>query len=123
MAGAASFTIYTRTKEFCRDHQLVDHTKLLGSAIVGGLGGAMAGSLISFGSARESASGFFLFSLLSPSVSLRTCQGNLEYVDNVIMDRQLTIGAFSGPETAGIHDRREEGGQVGEASEYRHRCA
>lgn len=48
---AASFTIYTRTKEFCRDHQLVDHTKLFGSAVVGGLGGAMAGSLISFGSA------------------------------------------------------------------------
>lgn len=56
MVGAASFTIYTRTKEFCRDHQLVDHTQLLGSAVVGGLGGAMAGSLISFGSARESAS-------------------------------------------------------------------
>ncbi len=58
MVGAASFTIYTRTKEFCRDHQLVDHTKLLGCAAVGGLGGAMAGSLISFGSARESASNF-----------------------------------------------------------------
>jgi len=53
MAGAASFTIYTRTKEFFRDHQLINHSKLLGCAAVGGIGGAMAGSLISFGSARE----------------------------------------------------------------------
>ena len=53
MAGAASFTIYTRTKEFFRDHHLIDHSKLLGSAAVGGIGGAMAGALISFGSARE----------------------------------------------------------------------
>jgi len=48
---AASFTIYTRTKEFFRDHHLIDHSKLSGSAAVGGIGGAMAGSLISFGSA------------------------------------------------------------------------
>jgi hypothetical protein len=48
-------------------------------------------------------------------VKVRVC-------DNVV-DRQLTIGALSGPEAAGIHDRREEGDQVGEASEYRHRCA
>lgn len=48
---AASFTIYTRTKEFFRDHHLIDHSKLLGSAAVGGIGGAMAGALISFGSA------------------------------------------------------------------------
>lgn len=48
---AASFTIYTRTKEFFRDHHLVDHSKLLGCSVVGGIGGAMAGSLISFGSA------------------------------------------------------------------------
>jgi hypothetical protein len=54
MAGAASFTIYTRTKEFFRDHYLIDHSKLLGCAAVGGIGGAMAGALISFGSARES---------------------------------------------------------------------
>ncbi len=53
MAGAASFTIYTRTKEFFRDHHLIDHSKLLGCAAVGGIGGAMAGSLISFGSARK----------------------------------------------------------------------
>jgi len=53
MAGAASFTIYTRTKEFFRDHHLIDHSKLLGCSAVGGIGGAMAGSLISFGSARE----------------------------------------------------------------------
>ena len=54
MAGAASFTIYTRTKEFFRDHHLIDHSQLFGCAVIGGIGGAMAGSLISFGSARES---------------------------------------------------------------------
>lgn len=48
---AASFTIYTRTKEFFRDHHLIDHSKLLGCSAVGGIAGAMAGSLISFGSA------------------------------------------------------------------------
>ena len=60
MSGAASFTIYTRTKEFFRDHHLIDHSKLLGCATVGGIGGAMAGSLISFGSARVFLTGFFL---------------------------------------------------------------
>ena len=77
IVGAASFTIYTRTKEFCRDHQLVDHSKLLGSAAVGGLGGAMAGSLISFGSARESASSLLLYVIpfTEATGSLRTCQG------------------------------------------------
>jgi hypothetical protein len=53
MLGAASFTIYTRTKEFFRDNYLIDNSKLLGCAAVGGIGGAMAGSLISLGSARE----------------------------------------------------------------------
>lgn len=53
MAGAASFTIYTRTKEFFRDQHLIDNSKLVGCAAVGGIGGAMAGSLISLGSARE----------------------------------------------------------------------
>ena len=77
MAGAASFTIYTRTKEFFRDHHLIDHSKLLGCSAVGGIAGAMAGSLISFGSARE----FPLQPLPFPclivemSTSLRTCQG------------------------------------------------
>ncbi|EIM89873.1 mitochondrial carrier [Stereum hirsutum FP-91666 SS1] len=48
---AASFTIYTRTKEYCRDRAVLDENRLLGAACVGGLGGAMAGSLISFCSA------------------------------------------------------------------------
>ncbi|KAI0321645.1 mitochondrial carrier [Amylostereum chailletii] len=48
---AASFTIYTRTKEFVRDRRILDETKLLGAAGAGGLGGALAGSLISFSSA------------------------------------------------------------------------
>ncbi|KAI0041129.1 mitochondrial carrier [Auriscalpium vulgare] len=48
---AASFTIYNRTKEYCRDHRLLDPNNLLHAASIGGMSGAMAGSLISFGSA------------------------------------------------------------------------
>ena len=75
MLGAASFTIYTRTKEFFRDNHLIDNSKLLGCAAVGGIGGAMAGSLISLGSAREfpTNADHPLFSLRA--ISFRTCQG------------------------------------------------
>ncbi|KZV72923.1 mitochondrial carrier [Peniophora sp. CONT] len=48
---AASFTIYTRTKEFVRDRNLLDQNTLVGAGGSGGLGGALAGSLISFSSA------------------------------------------------------------------------
>jgi hypothetical protein len=77
MAGAASFTIYTRTKEFFRDHHLIDNSKLLGCAAVGGIGGAMAGSLISLGSAREFPSSPDLppFLMVRTTISVRTRQG------------------------------------------------
>ncbi|ETW86043.1 mitochondrial carrier protein [Heterobasidion irregulare TC 32-1] len=48
---AASFTIYNRTKEYFRDRNLLSHDDLMDAAAVGGCSGAMAGSLISFGSA------------------------------------------------------------------------
>lgn len=48
---AASFTIYTSTKEYFRDHHLLAHNTLLNVASTGGIGGALSGSLISFGSA------------------------------------------------------------------------
>lgn len=47
---AASFTIYTRTKEFCADHAWFSHENILDVAAAGGLGGALSGSLISVGS-------------------------------------------------------------------------
>ncbi|KAI0093848.1 mitochondrial carrier [Irpex rosettiformis] len=47
---AASFTIYTRTKEFCRDNNFFTRDNLIDSAAAGGLGGALSGSLISVGS-------------------------------------------------------------------------
>jgi len=47
---AASFTIYTRTKELCRDHNLFSRNNMLDVAATGGLGGALSGSLISVGS-------------------------------------------------------------------------
>jgi len=48
---AASFTIYTRTKELFRDHNYLARNSIVDAALVGGIGGAMSGSLISFGSA------------------------------------------------------------------------
>jgi hypothetical protein len=128
MAGAASFTIYTRTKEFFRDHHLIDHSKLLGSAAVGGIGGAMAGALISFGSAREfcrypSPATFSYFEdddQLSNSSRYPGLRGT-HYLHCI--STLLTIHLLAGSATARIYDRGEERNQVGETPEYRHRCA
>ncbi|KAJ7509984.1 mitochondrial carrier domain-containing protein [Mycena galericulata] len=48
---AASFTIYTETKDAFRVRNYLNRDSLLDAALVGGIGGAMSGSLISFGSA------------------------------------------------------------------------
>ncbi|EJD02463.1 mitochondrial carrier [Fomitiporia mediterranea MF3/22] len=48
---AASFTIYNGTKDFLRFQDLLSRDKLFDVACLGGLGGATAGALISFGSA------------------------------------------------------------------------
>ncbi|KAF8623576.1 hypothetical protein AX15_006344 [Amanita polypyramis BW_CC] len=48
---AASFTIYNRTKEFCRDQNYLYRNNLFDVSLTGGIGGAMSGALISFGSA------------------------------------------------------------------------
>ncbi|KAF8212119.1 mitochondrial carrier [Mycena galopus ATCC 62051] len=48
---AASFTIYTETKDYCRAHNYLNRNSVFDAAMVGGIGGAMSGSLISFGSA------------------------------------------------------------------------
>ena len=52
-SGAASFTIYGGTKEFLAGQQLLSNYRLLDVGCSGGLGGALAGAIISFGSARE----------------------------------------------------------------------
>jgi len=48
---AASFTIYTRTKEYFHDHHWLARNSMWHVASTGGIGGALSGSLISFGSA------------------------------------------------------------------------
>ncbi|GBE82100.1 hypothetical protein SCP_0404800 [Sparassis crispa] len=48
---AASFTIYTSTKEYFREHHLLNSNNIFNVASAGGVGGALSGSLISFGSA------------------------------------------------------------------------
>jgi len=47
----ASFTIYTGTKDFCRDNGLLLRPSVINAALAGGISGALAGALISFGSA------------------------------------------------------------------------
>ncbi|TDL24834.1 mitochondrial carrier [Rickenella mellea] len=48
---AASFTIYNGTKDYLHQRNIVNRNNLIDVASAGGLGGAMAGALISFGSA------------------------------------------------------------------------
>jgi len=48
---AASFTIYNSTKDALRDRDVLNRNRVLDVACLGGLGGAMAGATISFGSA------------------------------------------------------------------------
>lgn len=48
---AASFTIYSRTKEYCANNNILCRPHFLDAALTGGISGAMSGSLISFGSA------------------------------------------------------------------------
>lgn len=50
--GAASFTIYSDTKEYCRNHDYFSRNGISDAALAGGISGALSGSLISFGSAR-----------------------------------------------------------------------
>lgn len=51
--GAASFTIYSRTKEYFAYNDILYKNTLVDVALTGGISGAMSGALISFGSARE----------------------------------------------------------------------
>jgi len=125
MAGAASFTIYTRTKEFFRDHHLIDHRKLLGCAAVGGIAGAMAGSLISFGSAREflpSCTHPSTFLILRTTISFRTRQG-ISRPPRHRTRQLLMMHLLAGSAAVGIYDCGEERSQVGETPEYRQCCA
>ncbi|KAH7929725.1 hypothetical protein BV22DRAFT_1102220 [Leucogyrophana mollusca] len=48
---AASFTIYSGTKDYCRNHQYFNRNRMVDAAMTGGISGALSGSLISFGSA------------------------------------------------------------------------
>ncbi|KAF9013909.1 mitochondrial carrier domain-containing protein [Cyathus striatus] len=48
---AASFTIYSRTKEYCQEHDILNRNRILDASLVGGISGSLSGSLISFGSA------------------------------------------------------------------------
>jgi hypothetical protein len=52
--GAASFTIYTSTKELFHNRNYLNRDSIIDAALVGGIGGAISGALISFGSARRS---------------------------------------------------------------------
>ena len=53
LIGAASFTIYNGTKEGLHNRNHLGRARLLDVAGSGALGGALAGAVICFGSARE----------------------------------------------------------------------
>ncbi|TFK30017.1 mitochondrial carrier [Coprinopsis marcescibilis] len=48
---AASFTIYSRTKEYFAAHSILSRNSIVDVGLTGGISGAMSGALISFGSA------------------------------------------------------------------------
>jgi solute carrier family 25 (mitochondrial carnitine/acylcarnitine transporter), member 20/29 len=52
IAGAASFTIYNRTKEHFRNHDYLNRDSIVDVALTGGIGGAASGALLSFGTVR-----------------------------------------------------------------------
>lgn len=72
--GAASFTIYSSTKEYCRKNNYFTGDRASDAALAGGLSGALSGSLISFTSARACSLTAW-FKHLTCETSLRTCQG------------------------------------------------
>ena len=51
-AGAASFTIYSGTKENFQNNNILCRDSIIDTSLTGGISGAMSGALISFGSAR-----------------------------------------------------------------------
>ncbi|KAF8077862.1 hypothetical protein FPV67DRAFT_1443423 [Lyophyllum atratum] len=67
---AASFTIYNRTKEHFRNHNILCRNSILDVALTGGFSGAMSGALISFTSAP--------FELVKVNI-LATIRRQLEY--------------------------------------------
>ena len=52
ISGAASFTIYSGTKENFRNNNILCRDSIIDTSLTGGISGAMSGALISFGSAR-----------------------------------------------------------------------
>jgi hypothetical protein len=74
--GAASFTIYSGTKEYCRKNNYFTGDRASDAAIAGGLSGALSGSLISFTSARACSYTLFV-KHLTCEISLRACEGIL----------------------------------------------
>ena len=52
ISGAASFTIYSGTKENFRNNNILCRDNIVDTSLTGGISGAMSGALISFGSAR-----------------------------------------------------------------------
>ena len=53
LKGAASFTIYSSTKEYFRKHKYFTGNNMFDVAASGAVGGALAGALITWGSVRE----------------------------------------------------------------------
>lgn len=52
ISGAASFTIYSGTKENFQNNNILCRDSIIDTSLTGGISGAMSGALISFASAR-----------------------------------------------------------------------
>ena len=52
ISGAASFTIYSGTKENFQNNNILCRDNIIDTSLTGGISGAMSGALISFASAR-----------------------------------------------------------------------
>ena len=53
LKGAASFTIYSNTKEYFRKHKYLTGNNMFDVGASGAVGGALAGAMITWGSVRE----------------------------------------------------------------------
>lgn len=113
--GAASFTIYSRTKENFRENNILCRDSIIDVSLTGGVSGAMSGALISFGSAR-----MCYHSLPHPPVDWSLIQ-RLSLSKFVLQDLFLWRMTFinwycPGTQTARIHHCCKQGCYYGQAS-------
>ncbi|KAG6376483.1 mitochondrial carrier [Boletus reticuloceps] len=88
---AASFTIYSGTREYCRNHDYFSRNRISDAAIAGGISGALSGSLISFGSAPHQVRRQLEYSIASSKgIHMAKPPGTLEAVRDIFRTNGLS---------------------------------